>query len=422
MKDRVPTSQSRTAHRDMSRWLRPVLESVSSVLKNHLELSDLELDRIVKELSYILPDGAVGAEVEEKFGTDSEDDSDDTIGASRTRVLQKPENRLKAFMDEMLRGKSFGSALSHLELESIKAPSRKLYRMKLDEFFAWCTSCRLPLLGARQVEQALVAYFNDCYQNGKNSPIGEQTAAALAFFVPDFKVLADTIPRSLRCLKGWRRLRPARSKRPWPWAVWAGLAVLVMEMTDPTLAVAVLIGVDLYLRISELLSIRCGQLQAPTTQGVNSWSIQLYPQTQSETTKTGQQDETVAADSNRLRWMSSVFAAISTKPLEEKRVRQSYPEVLSAFAKAARRLGVKITPGEMRQSGPSIDRAMNLRSNTEVAKRGRWAALGSVRRYEKKGRLNESWKLLPQRSQDFCLRCEQDLERLILFGDNVPTL
>ena len=392
------------------------------MLKDHLELTDLELDKIVQELNYILPDGTVGAEEEEKFGTDSEEDFDNTDALSRTRVLNKPLKRLKAFMDDMLRGESYGSALSHLEMESIKAPSHKLYRLKLDEFFAWCTSCQLPLCGARQVDQALVAYFNDCFQNGKNSPIGEQTTAALAFFVPDFRVLTETVPRSLRCLKGWRRLRPTRSKRPWPWALWAGIAVLVMEMSEPTLAVAILLGVDLYLRISELLSIRCGQLQAPTPQGVNSWSIQLYPQTQSETTKTGQQDETVSADSHRLKWMSIVFAAFSTRPLEERLVRQTYPEVLSAFAKAARRLGVKVAPGEMRHIGPSIDRAMNLRSNTEVAKRGRWAALGSVRRYEKKGRLNESWKMIPMRSQEFCLQCERDLERIILFGDNVPIL
>ena len=68
----------------MSRWLRPVLQSVSSVLKDHLELTDLELDKIVQELKYILPDGTVGAEEEEKFGTDSEEDSDNTDALSKT--------------------------------------------------------------------------------------------------------------------------------------------------------------------------------------------------------------------------------------------------------------------------------------------------------------------------------------------------
>ena len=47
------------------------------------------------------------------------------------------------------------------------------------------------------------------------------------------------------------------------------------------------------------------------------------------------------------------------------------------------------SPYQCRHAGPSRDRLMHLRSLAEVKKRGRWAADGSVRNYEKAGRVQE---------------------------------
>ena len=81
---------------------------------------------------------------------------------------------------------------------------------------------------------------------------------------------------------------------------------------------------------------------------------------------------------------------------------------------------LEMVPYLMRHSGASIDRATDVRDQVETTKRGRWAAARSVRRYEKRGRLNETWRTLSTAQQAYCEACARNLERIVLFGDAGP--
>ena len=84
-------------------------------------------------------------------------------------------------------------------------------------------------------------------------------------------------------------------------------------MNCPLAALAVLIGVDGYLRPRELLSIRVGDLKRPTSAAVKHWVILLYPTGRGETSKVGEQDDTIILDSGRMEWLGAVLEAISTR-------------------------------------------------------------------------------------------------------------
>ena len=71
-----------------------------------------------------------------------------------------------------------------------------------------------------EVDGALVDFMNDRFFAGLQAHVGERLLAALLSEVPEFW----TTPRAWRCLRGWRRLCPSRSRRPYPLSVWAAMA------------------------------------------------------------------------------------------------------------------------------------------------------------------------------------------------------
>ena len=96
---------------------------------------------------------------------------------------------------------------------------------------------------------------------------------------------------------------------------------------------------------------------------------------------------------------------------------QSFPE---NFRRASNNIGIEAVPHQMRHPGPSLDLAKGVRDITSCQKRGRWATMTSLERYEKHGRLNDTWRLLSPATQAYCLTFEHDAEGFILAGKTCP--
>ena len=73
----------------------------------------------------------------------------------------------------------------------------------------------------------------------------------------------------------------------------------------------------------------------------------------------------------------------------------TYAHLVTEFKESSRRLGVTVVPYQCRHSGASHDRATNLRPLFEVQKRGQWKSNKSVMRYEKGGRLAQTFAMYP---------------------------
>ena len=190
-------------------------------------------------------------------------------------------------------------------------------------------------------------------------------------------------------------------------------------MDEGLLAVFVVMLVDGYFRPGELLGLKRGCVLPPTHSG-GAWAILLFPQEEAERSKTNQSDDTVLMDGGRCPWMKPVYSVLAQGPRGEKVFPWKYARLARVFGLAARRIGVPLVPYQGRHSGASIDAARRHRPLLEIQKRGRWASLKSVTRYEKSGKLSETWRSLTPIQRRHFEVCEGAIERAVLHRRGLP--
>jgi hypothetical protein len=159
-------------------------------------------------------------------------------------------------------------------------------------------------------------------------------------------------------------------------------------------AAAVMIQFDFYLRPSEIVDCKMRDVLRPVLQmGVKLCGLLIANSETGDVTKTGEQDDTVLADSVSRGWISSLIRnLIIRKASPDAKLFQNLtlPKYESLFRKVSAKLSLQsfnITPHVMRHSGPSDDAFHKVRSLLEIQKRGRWKCPKSVARYDKPGRL-----------------------------------
>jgi hypothetical protein len=180
------------------------------------------------------------------------------------------------------------------------------------------------------------------------------------------------------------------------------------------MAVGILLQVACNLRVAELLQLTVGQIVAPTTQGVPHWSLSLFPVECGDMSKTGQVEEGVTLDCPEIQFLVPILKELRAMPPDTLIVGMTYLEFLAAFRSATNELRIALVPSQARHSGASMDLAYNRRSQNEVQRMGRWLATKSVRRYEKRNRLNISWTSFEISQQEHFLECQQSAANVFL--------
>ena len=171
---------------------------------------------------------------------------------------------------------------------------------------------------------------------------------------------------------------------------------------------------------SEALSLTGQSLPSPTTSAVPHWVVLLFPQENRQRSKVGAADDTVAIDSARVNWMQRVFPVLANQQKFQPLFQTDHQSFFEVFRRATNNIGIYAVPYQMRHSGPSLDLVQGIRDITSCRKRGRWATMTSLKRYEKHGRLNDTWRLLSPGTQAYCLTCKHDAEGYILAGETCP--
>jgi integrase len=310
-----------------------------------------------------------------------------------------------------------GECPSFLELKALGGGALSGYLTALGVFTEGEKITKDMLQDSGTLDGRFVKWMNAMFAKGCKPWKGEKALAALAAFSPAYsKDGLKQLPRAVRCLKGWRKLCPGKSKRPFSFAVWAAVATTLARQGHVMVAVGILVMVCGYLRVKELLSLTVGQFQRPSGQGLRSWAVMLFPSSGSLTSKTGQQDDSVPLDSPLITFLAVVFELFRKMPPGRKLVDLSYINFYKLIQGAAGSLGIPILASLGRHSGASIDRASGFRTLDEVQRVGRWASRKSMLRYEKMGRLNESWNGLSDEVRAHCQRCEFQLRSSLLDG------
>ncbi|MBM3947591.1 MAG: hypothetical protein FJ315_09395 [SAR202 cluster bacterium] len=362
--------------------------------------------------------GTGEADDQESDGTTTDGEGSGTAETHRQRAerlrLQRGHRRLRSYLRRS--GGVTGWA-NMLESMAVTPATSRMYQEELDCFRATAEKEKWSLVTDEDIDGHLVDHMNSLYFTGHQAWRGEKLLAGFVHFFPEFGRLGKrSIARAWKALKAWRRLTPGRSRRPVALAIWCGIAVFLAEQVRVLMAVAIMLALSAYLRPSELLRLTGESLVAPSS-ACPHWCLLLHPSEGSARSKTRTADDSIILDSAYTAWMSPVFEVLKKERRQQRLFSFDYPSLLAGIKRATAywKCGA-IVPYQWRHSGPSIDRALKLRSLDEVQKRGRWQSSKSVARYEKGARLGVMWNELDEETKERFMFCERHLGELVL-GD-----
>ena len=198
------------------------------------------------------------------------------------------------------------------------------------------------------------------------------------------------------------------------------MAVEMTRLGHPLLSIMVPLSVECYLRPSEALSLAGRSLLPPAAISVPHLVVLLFPQENRQRSKVGAADDTVAIDSGRINWRRRVFPVLANHGSSRPLFQTDYQSFLEVSRKAANNIDIEAVPYQVRHSGLSLDLAQGVSDITSCQKRGRWATMTSLKRHEKHGRLNDTWRLFWPATQAYCLTCEHDAEGFFFAAKTSP--
>lgn len=369
-----------------------------------------------------LPAARPGADLElaELSDGTTSDEPPAKTGQHRTLLRRRRSRyRLRQFVE----GAMGPDGQSFLERNTVDKKSRVRYDSSLKSFLAFVECEGLHLDSSKDWDSALVLFMNRRFFEGHQAYVGEVVICAVMDRLPEFSRGGNkALPRAWKSVKGWRRLTPGRSRRAWPWGLWAGMAAMMVKQNELMAAVLMLIAVSTYARPSELFALRRADLHPPTPGVSEWWCLRLRAEELLAPTKVGAFDDSVSLDSPELRWLTPVLVELKRGHQDELLFDLNYPQYVKKFRRAVASLGApadKLLPYCSRHSGASIDRANKSRTQEEVARRGRWASLKSTQRYEKAASLAASWSLLTPVLRTWCEGCANVLEAIIVHSREV---
>ena len=383
--------------------------------------------RLVKDLSAVKENPQVNLETamsgskEWPSEDEEETESDGNTAVSKEKARRTRElRRCRQYLFRHHLAASQGTSI--LELESVTPRVRRDYEVRVEKFLVYCEKEGFAVNTDPEVDEALVRYMSMCFLRGQQKSDGEHLLAGLMALVPRFGRGGDrSIPRAIRAMKGWRRLAPGRSRRAYPWPVWAGVSALLIQLKEPSMAAWIILAFWCYLRPSETMGMTGLSLVRPAAGVSRNWSIFLFPEEGAARSKINEYDDTLAWDISRMQWMTSVFEVMKETRGSGPLWPFTYPQLLENLKVVKKTLNLpELMPYQLRHSGPSWDRARGLRQQSEVQKRGRWRSLKSVVRYEKHGRLSSEMHRFPAETQSFLLACAEHLEGYLVLGREVP--
>jgi hypothetical protein len=121
-------------------------------------------------------------------------------------------------------------------------------------------------------------------------------------------------------------------------------------------------------------------------------------------------------------FLKSAFEILARSPPDTPLWSFDYSMLYRTIAEVGKSMNIALVPYIMRHSGVTIDRAENARSVEECQKRGRWKQPSSMRRYEKSGRLGDSWRLLGPHMQTHCKQMKVMISEILVGGAQPPRL
>ena len=356
-----------------------------------------------------------------RSGSPSTGSSSETPGVAgvRSRTLQRrARHRMGKYLEDALSAHDRG--MSFLAEVAVGPKSAKEYRRLVESFKAEANLDDLEALEPTKLDSLLSNHFEKMFFNGIQSTHGAKLLAGIVHHVPRYGKQGDRhLPNAWRCLKGWRRLTPGRSRRPEPLKLWAGIANVMIRDGHPLEALFCMISVSSYLRPNSLLGLTKAFLVPPLRGCSDYWSILAHPEEGGNPSKTGEFDLSLRLDSAWFRPVSPLLSILKEGDPQARVFPFDYFHYLKVFKTSTATLKEKVVPYQTRHSGASIDRLLGVRSALEVKQRGGWRSDTSVRRYERHARIQHSAARFSSDMAVYLDQCERQLGEMFLRGRTV---
>ena len=329
---------------------------------------------------------------------------------------EQPARKRRKHTQAMVDGVFNQTSLTLLEQNAVGPHTMKMYTKETEDFVRFGFPRGLDFKDATIVDRLATDYMNLLYKDGYRAYRGDRLTAAILHFHPEFGKLGDkSLPRTWRALRGFRKLTPGRSRLAYPLSIWSAMAAELKRQKRLRMAIFMLVAVSSYARPSELLRLKLFSLVRPQPGITESWALLLSPEERPERSKTGEYDTSIPLDSPwLLPWLPRLLKVMKEGYPEDPLWDFSYQSYSGEFEKAAKKLGLEVTPYQTRHSGPSIDRSRQYRTSAEVQKRGCWKSQASVHRYEKSARLAATFDQLPEELKLHARLCERNLSAIML--------
>jgi hypothetical protein len=235
-----------------------------------------------------------------------------------------------------------------------------------------------------EIDAVLSQFLNEVFLLGSDLSEATKYLAAIMDHFP-MTAVKSALARSRRCLQGWGKLDPGKTRPPLAWQLLALIAPHMLGTFEGLhMALLLLTMFACYFRPGEAMNLAESQLVRPS-QGFQKYAINLHSSDQAQSSKMGLQDESIMLDSKTLpklgMWLARISGAMPAAQLFK-----TQPVHFNAAWKAALvAIGLPANyavPYQLRHSGPSHDRLLEHRPLDEVKQRGRWKSDSSVKRYE----------------------------------------
>jgi len=107
----------------------------------------------------------------------------------------------------------------------------------------------IPVETPEKLDRTIAGFFNQLYLNGELPHVGENILAAVMDKYPSYGKYGNLrVPASWRALRGWRRLSPAKSRKPYPAPLWRSIAVRLIVRGHFRMGLFVLLSLTTYCR------------------------------------------------------------------------------------------------------------------------------------------------------------------------------
>ena len=222
-----------------------------------------------------------------------EDGSSGVTTKNRKRGLQRKKKyavRLRASRGEK----------SLLEAASVKAPQRKDYSRRLEQFYAFVLRYELPIQNENQLDEALCEFADHLFLDGEDLSFGQKLqAAAIEYERPEFAREGRlALPRFKRAMKGWRRLNPQQTRLPMPEFLKSAISAVMVQKGWLEEALFNETTFSTYARPGETLRIFAADIVEKNAD-FDHTVIALGPLERGESSKVGIYDETLVLDDSR---------------------------------------------------------------------------------------------------------------------------